>query len=374
MPIKKLSNGKYRIDVSIGFDPITGKRRRKTKIATTKSQAEDIYYSIKRKYKDGLIPSNKEVKFNELTKIYLDHIKLNLKRSTFDTRNTIVKYHINPYFKDSSIKKITHREIIDFRKTLINKNLKESTINSIITILQTMFSLAINEEYIKSNPCDKVKKIKFEKDEMNFWTPQQFELFTKLLSPEQFFYKTIYTFAYLTGARLGEILALKWSDLDIITNQVKINKTYHRKNKEDIFTPPKTVNSNRTISINPKLVEILNNWNIIQAEEYQKLGMEHSKDTRMFKRKGRIPTPKTLNRIIQDTCQKFNNSETLPSIRFHDLRHSHVALLINTGEEVLLISERLGHHSVAYTLDTYGHLFPNRQKEMANRLDKLSFY
>ncbi|MFB8733934.1 hypothetical protein ACEQPO_08320 [Bacillus sp. SL00103] len=139
MPIKKMSNGKYKVDISVGFDPITGARRRKTKIASTKNEAEEIYYRIKSKYRNGELDYGRIQKFKYLLALYFNHMEQNLKEVTVHNRTLSINKHIAPFFKDSLVNKITYTEITNFRQHLINQNLKVSTINQLMVILHNIF-------------------------------------------------------------------------------------------------------------------------------------------------------------------------------------------------------------------------------------------
>lgn len=375
MPIKKMPNGKYKVDISIGFDPITGARRRKTKIATTKKEAEEIYYRIKSKYRNGELDYGKNTNFKYLIAVYFNHMEQHLKEVTVHNRTLSINKHIVPYFKNSLVNKITYTEITNFRQHLINQDLKISTINQLMVILHNIFSTGVKEGLVKKNPCSDVKNLRDTSNKIIIWTPEDFKLFINFLNPKQKYYKTLYTFAYLTGTRIGEAQAVTWEDLDTTEGIIIINKTYHRINKKDIVTTPKTPNSIRSISINKKLTDMLLNLRTQQKNRYEELGLIHTPQTPIFEKDGKIPSTHYINQLIKDTCHKINNStnQSLKVIKFHGFRHSHVSLLIHQGEELLLISERLGHKSVSFTLDTYGHLFPSRQKQLSNKLDSLSF-
>lgn len=162
MPIKKLSNGKYRVDISLGIDPITGTRRRKTKIANSFKEAEEIYYSTRREYHNGELPSSlkKAYTFTELTEKFLAIKKREVKLSTFRTIENIVNSRILPYFKDSTIKLITHHDIYKYRETLQKENLKHTYINKVMAYVKGIFDLAIEENLLSERLLKKVKKTK----------------------------------------------------------------------------------------------------------------------------------------------------------------------------------------------------------------------
>ena len=157
---------------------------------------------------------------------------------------------------------------------------------------------------------------------------------------------------FWTGCRIGEALALTKADIDYNNNKLKISKTYYRANGKDIITEPKTKQSIREIDI-PNFLK----------EEIQ----EH------FDRYYELPENERLFPIVQEAVQhkmkRHIAKAGVKDIRVHDLRHSHVAYLINSGIEPLIIKERLGHKDIRITLNTYGHLYPNKQRSVAELLD-----
>ncbi|KFI04975.1 hypothetical protein JN25_00330 [Bacillus sp. BSC154] len=379
MPIRKLSNGKYRVDISLGIDPITGKRRRKTKIANSFKEAEEIYYSTRRDYHNGDLPSTfkRAYSFTELTEKFLAAKKREVKLSTFKTIENIVNSKILPYFKDSTIKSITHNDIYKYRETLQKDNLKHTYINKIMAYVKGIFDLAIEENLLSEHPSKKLKKLKNKhgiEEHIKFWTPEQFQKFIKIFDDNKykdFFKKIYYTFAYFTGVRMGEQLALEWKDFNKYTNEIIINKTLTnlKQGNDFLVTSPKTSTSNRVITVNKKLSSLLKEWKNRQKEALEEYGIEQTDTTRIFNFNHRTPNRNYLNEFIKQACEKYNLD--IPPINIHALRHSHVSLLINSGEDIYIISQRLGHKRTNTTYDIYGHLFPNRQKELADRLDNL---
>ncbi|MDU7577928.1 MAG: site-specific integrase [Bacillus subtilis] len=379
MPIRKLSNGKYRVDISLGIDPITGKRRRKTKIANSFKEAEEIYYSTRRDYHNGNLPITlkRVYSFTELTERFLAIKKREVKLSTFRTIENIVNSRILPYFKNSTIKSITHNDIYIYRETLQKDNLKHTYINKVMAYVKGIFDLAIEENLLSEHPSKKLKKLKNKhgiEEHIKFWTPEQFQKFITIFDDNKykdFFKKIYYTFAYFTGVRIGEQLALEWRDFNKYTNEIIINKTLTnlKKGNDFLVTSPKTSKSNRVISVNKKLSSLLIEWKDRQKVALEEYGIKQTDTTRIFKFNHKTPNRNYLNEFIKQACEKYNLD--IPPINIHALRHSHVSLLINSGEDIYIISQRLGHMRTNTTYDIYGHLFPNRQKELADRLDNL---
>ncbi len=158
----------------------------------------------------------------------------------------------------------------------------------------------------------------------------------------------------LTGIREGELLALTPSDIDLDKKTLTVNKSYQRLNGEDVITSPKTPKSNRTIPIPEGLCDCL--------REYMERCFELQPSDRLF-----LYTKSFLYHEMENGCKKAG----VKRIRVHDLRHSHASLLVEMGFSPLLIAERLGHEKVQTTMETYSHLYPNKQVEAARQLDSI---
>ncbi|QOH65214.1 site-specific integrase [Bacillus amyloliquefaciens] len=368
MAVKKLKDGTWQVDVSFGFDPITGERIRTRPIAKTKKEALALEANLRKEYEDIRARNKNAVGFSTLTSYYLKTCKIDSKPNYFQNQEYLINKHIADYFKKSDLQKISHREIINYRQHLIDLNtLSNKSINNIMATLSKIFDTAVHEEIIKANPCKNVKRLPLTRNKMKFWRPEEFKEFINLIPKDQVMFRTFYTLAFLTGLRSGEMLALQWNDIDKILKEIDVRKSCTWVKGEFIVTVPKTKNSIRRISVNEKLLKLLEYWKTQQKKLFEELGILHSDETYIFQYKD-IPSRKDIfSRKIKYFCKDSN----LEPIRLHDFRHSHVALLINQGEDYITIKERLGHGSVQTTIDVYGHLYPNKQKEMADKLDDL---
>ena len=189
-----------------------------------------------------------------------------------------------------------------------------------------------------------------ERKEMNFWTVEKYKKFSETMMDKTL---SFYAFEmlYWCGIREGEVLALTPSDFDFKAEIVTISKSYQRLHGEDVITTPKTKKSNRTIKMPKFLCE--------EMQEY--IGMFYSakENDRLF------PVSKSY---LHHEMERGSKAAGVKRIRTHDLRHSHVSLLIEMGFTALAIADRLGHESIEVTY-RYAHLFPSKQTEMADKLD-----
>jgi len=188
-------------------------------------------------------------------------------------------------------------------------------------------------------------------DEMLFWTKEEFAQFIEAIQDKPAAH-AMYMTLYYTGMREGELLALTPGDVDLENAAIRINKSYQRLNGQDVVTTPKTPKSIRTVTIPTVLVNCL--------RDYMRQCYGLQPNDRLFPY-----TKHFLNHEMERGCKISG----VKKIRVHDTRHSHASLLVEMGFSPLLIAERLGHERVQTTMETYSHLYPNKQAEVARQLD-----
>lgn len=260
--------------------------------------------------------------------------------------------HILPYFGTKKLNEITPVDIIQWQKIIQEENLSKTYERMIQNQINALFNHAQRIYNLKENPCKKVKRMgKSDADKLDFWTKEEYDTFIAGVDKRNEDY-LMFEILFWTGIREGELLALTLSDFDMSNNLLHINKTYHRINGKDVISTPKTDNSVRTIIIP----------NFLKEEVQEYIGQHYGlpENERLFP---------IVARTLQKRLKKYEEKTGVKPIRVHDLRHSHVAYLINQGVEPLIIKERLGHKNIQITLNTYGHLYPSRQKEIAEMLD-----
>ena len=254
-----------------------------------------------------------------------------------------------------AINSITATTVRKWQTELISspENYSQTYLKTINNQLSAIFNFAVKYYSLKSNPardCGSMGKKKA--DSMQFWTQAEFNSFISVV--DDITDLTIFMLLYYSGMRSGELFALTLSDFDFSLKTVSINKNYARQNGEDLILTPKTEKSKRIVS--------LPDFMIAAIKEYANKLYDLSLTQRLF------PSNKyTLNKHMVKYCKKAN----VKKIRIHDLRHSHASLLIELGFSPLLISERLGHENIETTLQTYSHLYPNKQSEVASKLEEL---
>lgn len=334
-----------------------GKRKQKKKEGfKTQREAKEFEREFIRNSKDDCT-----ISFVKLSELYLNDCDKRLKQTSIKSKKTIIERWITPYFESLSIDQIKPNTIRAWQNEMISyrnkygKSLSSRYLHTINTQLISIFNYAKRYYGLKENPallCGHIGRIK--SNTMQFWTLEEYKQFIQTQNDITF--KLIFELLFWTGMRSGELLALTLNDFDIESKTVSINKTYSRIDKKDIITSPKTHKGNRVISI-PEFIcdELL---------EYVNKLYDYQPNERLFINIFR----RTYTKAFKNGCSECG----VKRIRIHDLRHSHASLLIEQGYSPLIIAERLGHENINTTLQIYSHLYPNKQGEVADKLEELN--
>ena len=298
--------------------------------------------------------------FQDFIQIYLEDQAKRLKESTYENKCCTISKKITPFFGKMPLNQIKPTDIRKWQNKMTSYRKKNGKpysptyLKNINNQITAIFNYAVKFYGLKENPCHKAGTMgKKNADEMLFWTKDEFAQFIEAMKDRPVSYAIFMTF-YYTGIREGELLGLFPEDIDLEKGTLSVNRTYHRQGGKDIFTSPKTEKSKRVVTIPNVLQECL--------REYMSQCYDLRPGDRLF------PCSKSfLYRELAHGCK----ASGVKRIRIHDLRHSHASLLIEMGFPPLLIAERLGHEHVETTLETYGHLYPNKQSEVARQLDEL---
>lgn len=239
------------------------------------------------------------------------------------------------------------RELTDAK----GQPLSETYLKTIHNQMSAIFNHAIKFYGLQVNPAAKAGSMgEKEAQEMLFWTKDEFLKFIDIMMDTPIHYYA-FEMLYWCGLRIGELFALTPADFDFKAGTVSITKSYQRIKGKDVITSPKTKKSVRVIQMPNFLVD--------EIQDYLKQLYGVEDDSRIF------PLSKNqLKRAMEKGCK----ASGVKVIRLHDLRHSHVSLLIDMGFSALAIADRVGHESIDITY-RYAHLFPTRQTEMANQLN-----
>lgn len=339
--------------VMFRYNDWKGERKQKCKRGfTTRSKAlewEREFLQQKR--------ADVDMSFQSFVELYTKDIRPRLKENTWLTKDSIIQKKILPYFAKRKLSEITAKDVIDWQneiRCIKDKNGRthsETYLKTIHNQLSALFNHAVRYYDLRVNPAAKAGNMGTEeRKEMLFWTKDEYLMFADAMmdKPISFY---AFEMLYWCGIRMGELFALTPNDFNFEKSVVSITKSYQRLKGKDVITTPKTKKSNRVITMPEFLCQ--------EMQEYIKMFYGASSKDRIF------PVSK---HYLHNEMNRGSKSTGVKRIRIHDIRHSHVSLLIDMGFSALAIADRVGHESIDITY-RYAHLFPSKQKEMATQLN-----
>lgn len=301
--------------------------------------------------------SNSDILFCSLVENYLEDMSHRLKPTTLENKRLIIEGKLIPYFGSLKVCDIDPIKIRKWQNEMIShvdENghfFSKTYLKTINNQMSAIMNYATSHYRLAFNPCKAAGSIgKSKADEMSIWTQKQYELFSSSIQKSSM--KLAFDTLFYTGMRSGELLALTPADI-LPSKRININKSYAKLKGSEMFLEPKTPKAKRCISIPDFL------YNDIMSYISLLYGIEDSDRIFYFSKSA-------LDKEIKQIALKAG----LPPIRVHDLRHSHASLLIEMGFSALEISNRLGHESVKTTLDTYSHLYPDKDLQLSDALNK----
>lgn len=374
---KKNGTTVYREQIYLGTDCMTGKQVYTTISAPTKKELKQKREFKINEFKDNGYTRIKSVtvkNYRELSQLWLENHKLEVKPQTYTQTVSELNNHILPVFGDMKIEKITLPMVQNFvNKLASSDNFGRVSFRVILSINKRILKYAVNLQLISVNPADnvivpKIKK-KSKKQAKHFEDSQlkQFKDYLESL-PNTFkdcYHKTLYLTLLATGLRIGEAVALEWSDIDLDNGCISVNKTLVFSRMET--NAPKSDSGNRIISIDRNTVLMLR---LYKARQHQCF-IEHGYGAKMAKHifsNGFSAYPSRTN--LQHVLNQHLEKAGLPHFTFHAFRHTHASLLLNAGISYKELQHRLGHSTLAMTMDTYSHLSKEKEKEAVSFFEK----
>lgn len=302
-----------------------------------------------------------DMRFEDFVRTYLTYLEPRVKQSTLIIKGFVIREHILPYFGDRKLSEITANDVLLWQNAIMacrnrktGKLYRKSYLKTIHNQLTCILNFAVRFYKLPSNPARIAGNMGTDKSiEMKFWTLDQYRKFSDAMMDEPRYYY-IFEILYWGGLREGEALALTLGDIDFEGRTISVSKTFHVFNGKEVITSPKTDQSVRTVTIPSFLCDELN--------DYIKMVYGLNPTERLFSGVSKS----MLTRAIHRGAEKAG----LPEIRVHDLRHSHVSLLIQEGFTPLAIGKRVGHKSIDITY-RYAHLFPSVQNSIADKLNEI---
>ena len=301
----------------------------------------------------------------EWLKIWFDvYAENSVRTNTLEGYRRIVFKHLIPGLGDIPVSELKG---IHIRKYINDKaaagHIKDGGKHH-MAILKMALEQAVIDEEIPKNPALGVRLLKRERKEYIPWTKKEVEMFLNYTKNKRFY--PLYLLAWVTGMRRSELLGLQWHDIDFNKNLIYVRRSLVKVEGGCEIQEPKTKLSRRTLTIPDKVMKVLEEWLEKQKREGKKKIDYNPRGFVFVNSSGRFYYPDYVSHKFQEEVK----SAGLRQVRFYDFRHSHATYLLELGEDIKVISDRLGHSTIMLTGDTYTHVQQNIQQKVAEKLDE----
>ena len=365
--IRKRKDGRWEGRYTAGHDPITGKQIFKNVLGKTQAEVKDKLNTALEELKRIDVIVSDQMTTGEWLDTWLEHYaKPVMRATTYNNYETLIRLHIKPYIGEVKLNKLTTLQIQKLYNKLLSdgrfdrpeardkpKGLSSKTVRNIHTVIHSACEKAIVERLLAVNPTKGCRLPKKERTEMKVLPPEKLADFFREAKETGVF--ELYYLDLSTGLRRGELLGLKWSDIDFEKRTLEVKRQIQRVNGVIQETAPKTNNAYRKILLSSETIEILKAY-----KEQQTIQSEYVFPSPT----GEIMEPDSARKMLKRVLQRAGSDE----LRFHDLRHTFATLALQNGVDVKTLSGILGHYSAGFTLDTYAHVTTQMQEEAANKM------
>lgn len=371
--IEKRGNS-WRLSVYLGKDPVTGKERRIRKtVRGSEKDAQKALRDLLHSIDEGTFVEPAKMTVEQYLEQWLETHKANVEPTTHDWYALVCRKHIAPHLGRVQLQKLTPLAIQQFYASKLQEgrldgkgvSLSPNTVRHIHRVLHKALNAAVKLQLIPRNPCDAVEPPKAVKKEARYWTPEEAAQFLEAIQEDRLY--ALFYVALGTGLRRGELLGLRWQDVDLTEGRLTVRQEIVRKSKGTLVKAPKTEKSRATISLSRGVVEVLKKHKARQAQERLLMGDQYHDSGLVFTTFEGKPLDPSY--ISGDYFAKLIEKAKVPKINFHALRHTHATILASQGVPLKVVSERLRHSSVAITGDIYSHVFAEMDREAADSFD-----
>ena len=367
--IRQRSKGSWQIVLDIG-NGADGQRHRvyETVHSTRKSDAQRRLNELLANVEKGIYtPPGRLTLAEHLHNWLTGYVKSNCSLRTLDGYESICVNHVVPALGHVQLKHLQPQAIQSYYGKAVEK-LSPRTVAKHHRLLSQALKYAVRQGYLGRNPCDLVDAPSWKPKPMRTLTEWELQIFLEAANEHSPQYYPVYYTAVSTGLRQSELCGLRWRDLDLDLLSLSVNQVLYKRRGVCEVKTPKTQHSRRRVSLTPKLALFLKDYQAERETLYWELaGKPLPLDSFVFGFPGKPCDPSMLSHDFAIIARKVG----LEGVRFHDLRHTFATLMLMRGASAKVISEALGHASVAFTLQTYAHVLSGMQEKAMALLDEI---
>jgi integrase len=294
-----------------------------------------------------------------------DSVRDTVRPTTFERYEQMVRLHIRPVLGQLKLKNLTSTHVRGLYRQKLDAGLAPRIVQYIHVTLHKALEQAIADGLVPRNATEAVKPPQVRREEMRPLTAEQVRILFGAAKGARL--EALYILAVTTGLRQGELLGLKWDDVDLEASTLRVRRTLTTAKGGPQLTAPKTKGSRRTVKLTQNAVQALRSHLERQLDEIDRAGSLWRENGLIFASESGDPLDR--RNVTTHRFKPLLERAGLPQIRFHDLRHTCATLLLTKNVNPKIVSEMLGHASIAITLDTYSHVLPTMQDSAAKAME-----
>ncbi len=340
--------------------------KRKVLYGKTRAEVSDKLVKAQSDRIDGIAYDDENMTLGEYIEAWFKgSVFGSVRQSTYDRDTNLVNNHIKPILGGVKLKKLNAAQVQSFYRNRLDAGLSSSTVHKMHDILRRGLTQAVGWHLVPRNVADTVKPPRPAPKEMQALSNAEARRLLEAAGEDRL--EALYILAIHTGMRQGELLALRWQDVDLENAVASVRRTLTRSGGKVVFGEPKTKKSRRSIRLTSQAVEALRSHLERQLQDMEILGDRYQDQGLVFTTDTGAPiNPSNLR---QRSLTPLLKRAGLPHMRFHDLRHTCATLLLSRGVHPKFVQELLGHATIAITLDTYSHVMPSMGDATAKAME-----
>jgi integrase len=357
--IYKRKNGLWAAQISVHGERIS-------KYFKTQRDGLDWLQQMRIQVRSGLTLSGSQLTLKAYLEQWLGSIRASVRPKTLEQYDQVARFHIIPTLGQIKLKDLRPDQIQALYNKKLDGGTSARTTLLIHAVLHRSLNQALKQGIVIRNPAQAVNRPKIRRKEMKTLTDGQVRALLSVVKGTRF--EALFWLAVTTGIRQGELLGLRWSDLDWLSRKLRIQRQLQRISTGQVFSEPKSAAGRRLVILGIETIQKLRMHYDLQLQDRQGLGERWQENDLIF--------PSTLGtpwdqRNLHRCYKGFLKMAGLPDLRFHDLRHTAATLMLQQGVHPKIVQERLGHSDITLTLNTYSHVLPAMQEDAAEKLDNL---
>jgi integrase len=352
--------------VDLPRDPVTEKRRQKRVSAPTKRECEEKVRQVLNQAESIYSADADKITVGEFVARWLESSEPRVRPATFRRYCDMLNRHAVPQLGHIKLTKLTPFDLQRLYADRLDAGLSATTVHHLHVMLHGALKQAVRWGMVTRNVSDMVDAPRRTFPDITTWSPEQVGRF--FTESDQHGLAAFWRLALLTGMRRGELLGLKWEDIDLERGSLAVRRTLSRGNGGTWeIGQPKTASGRRSIALPQSCVSALRKHRVAQNTARLRLGEIWEDHDFVFT--NRTGGPLHVNSMMLQ-IRKLTEAAGLPKIRFHDLRHTSATLLLAKGVHPKIVQERLGHSDISMTLNRYSHVTPDMQRHAADLLEE----